>query len=111
VLLAIDAPSDGPSVFLPSKLVDYLMFRKMILGLTPLEGASADLLRRAGCIVAPPDDPAAVAAAFAGLLERAAAGSLGVDARFDAVAAEYDICRTTERLHHVLVRTFERRAA
>jgi glycosyltransferase involved in cell wall biosynthesis len=111
VLLSIDAPSDGASVFLPSKLVDYLMFRKPILGLTPLEGASADLLRGAGCPVAPPDDPAAIAAAVGRLMDRAASGALAVDARFDAVAAEYDIRRTTERLHQVLVRTFERRAA
>src|SRR5262249_33818388 len=38
VLLVVDAPSDGPSVFLPSKLVDYLAFRKPILGLTPADG-------------------------------------------------------------------------
>jgi glycosyltransferase involved in cell wall biosynthesis len=111
VLLSIDAPSDGPSVFLPSKLVDYLMFRKPILGLTPLEGASADLLRRAGCPVAPPDDPAAIAAAIAELMDRASTDALAVDAGFDAVAEEYDIRRTTERFHHVLAKTFERRAA
>jgi glycosyltransferase involved in cell wall biosynthesis len=108
VLLTIDAPSDGPAVFLPSKLVEYLLFRKPILGLTPAHGASADLLCRAGCPIAPPDDEAAIVSAVDDLLRRAAAGRLCVSEAFDAVAAEFDISRTTERLHQVLVQTFER---
>ena len=39
VLLVIDAPSRGPSPFLPSKLIDYLPLRKPILGVTPETGA------------------------------------------------------------------------
>ena len=44
MLLVIDAPADE-SLFLPSKLIDYLPARKPILGLTPARGASADLIR------------------------------------------------------------------
>src|SRR3546814_8955981 len=44
VLLLIDAPS-GNNVFLPSKLVDYLMMGKPVLGLTPPVGATATVLR------------------------------------------------------------------
>jgi len=110
LLLTIDAPSDGPAVFLPSKLVEYLIFRKPILGLTPECGASADLLRRAGCPIAPPDDEAAIAATVQGLLHRAAAGTLCVSEAFDSVAEEFDIRRTTGRLHQILVHAFERRA-
>jgi hypothetical protein len=48
-LLVVDAPSDGkPSVFLPSKLMDYFGSRKPVLGLTPEEGASARVLRDCG---------------------------------------------------------------
>ncbi len=56
ILLVIDAPSESPSVFLPSKLVDYLAFEKPILGITPLNGASADLITRLGCPVVDPLD-------------------------------------------------------
>jgi len=56
VLLSVDAPSQQPSVFLPSKLVEYLPMGKPILVITP-EGASADLVRltKTG-IVVPPDN-------------------------------------------------------
>src|SRR5207302_4685862 len=68
VLLVIDAPGEGPSPFLPSKLVDYLPLRKPILGVTPVEGASATLIRRTGGLVAAPDDAAGVRAALGDLL-------------------------------------------
>jgi hypothetical protein len=42
--LLIDAPSEKPSVFLPSKLVEYLYMRKPILALTP-EGTSRDIIK------------------------------------------------------------------
>jgi hypothetical protein len=105
VLLVIDAPSAEPSPFLPSKLVDYLMFRKPILGLTPVRGASADLLRRLGCAVAAPDDVPAIAEALRVLIQRATIG-LNVSPEFDRVAEAFDIRRTTERFHEILVRTF-----
>jgi glycosyltransferase involved in cell wall biosynthesis len=94
VLLVIDAPSDD-SLFLPSKLVDYLPLGKPILGLTPTCGASADLLRSLGHPVVPPDDEVAIASAIARLIDGKREGRLGVPARH-AVAALYDI-RTTAR--------------
>ena len=109
VLLVIDAPSDGPSVFLPSKLIDYLPFRKPILGVTPEDGASARLLHRLGCPVAPPDDIDAIAAALADLVRRWREGTLSVGAAFDGVAAEFDIRRTARVLHDVLIRAFDDR--
>ena len=105
-LLVIDAPSQGPSVFLPSKLIDYLSFRKPILGITPESGASARLLRRLGCPVAPPDDVAAIASALTGLVRQWRTGTLSVGETFDAVAAEFDISCTTQRLHDVMMRAF-----
>lgn len=110
-LLVIDAPSVGPSVFLPSKLVDYLPMRKPILGLTPAQGASATLLRRLGGVVAPPDDVEAIAAAIADLIRDWRAGVLRAGPAFDAVSREYDIRETTAALDAVLTRAFERRAS
>jgi glycosyltransferase involved in cell wall biosynthesis len=104
VLLIIDAPSDGASVFLPSKLVDYLPLRKPILGLTPPRGASANLLRRLQCPVVPPDDVNAIASAISDLLGRWRKGILTVDNSFDAVAAAFDIRNTSRLLSDVLAR-------
>jgi glycosyltransferase involved in cell wall biosynthesis len=101
-LLVIDAPSDGPGVFLPSKLIDYLPLRKPIAGITPSPGASASLLRRLGCRVAPPDDIDAIAAMLDALVAQWRAGTLQVSPAFDEVAAEFDIRSTTARLHDVL---------
>jgi glycosyltransferase involved in cell wall biosynthesis len=106
VLLVIDAPSDGPSVFLPSKLIDYLAVRKPILGLTPRSGASAGLLRRLGCAVAAPDDVPGIVSALEDLVRRWRAGALGVSDSFDRVAAEFDITRTARLLHDVLLGAF-----
>jgi glycosyltransferase involved in cell wall biosynthesis len=105
VLVVIDAPSTGPSVFLPSKLVDYLAFRKPILGLTPTGGASAKLLARLGFQAVPPDNVSAIAANLHVLLERWRAGALDVPASFDEVATEFDIRRTTAQLEAILDRT------
>jgi len=104
VLLIIDAPSDGTSVFLPSKLVDYLPLRKPILGLTPAQGASAKLLRRLRCPIVPPDDANAIASAISDLLRGWRDGTLAVDQSFDAIAAEYDIRNTSKLLSDVLAR-------
>ena len=106
VLLVVDAPGDGPSVFLPSKLIDYLPFRKPILGLTPETGASARLLRRLGCPVVRPDDVGGITSALAGLIERWRAGTLHVGESFDRVAAEFDIAHTARLLHQVLLGAF-----
>jgi len=107
VLLVIDAPSRGPSPFLPSKLIDYLPLRKPILGVTPETGATAQLLRRLGGVVAPPDDIAAIEQALVDLVGRWRSGTLGVGPAFDSVAAEFEISRTTARLHDVLIHAFD----
>jgi len=107
VLLVIDAPSEGPNVFLPSKLIEYLPLRKPIFGVTPLSGATAGLLRRLGCPVAPPDDVDAITSVLGGLIDCWRAGQLRVGESFDEVAAEYHIARTAARLDEVLVRAFD----
>lgn len=57
-LLIVDAPA-ARSVFLPSKLVDYLGAARPILGLTP-PGASANLISELGGWAADPSDAAAM---------------------------------------------------
>jgi len=103
-LLVIDAPTSIPSPYLPSKLIDYLPLRKMILGITPVEGASSRLLRRLGGLVAAPDDEAGIRVAIGDLLRRWRDGELEVGPGYARVAAEYDITRTTAALCGVLDR-------
>lgn len=100
VLLLLDAPSDV-NVFLPSKIVDYLMLDLPILGLTPEAGASAAILRKAGHVIVPPLDAAAIAAAVRGLLERHAAGQpLVITDR--SITNAFDIQRTTDAFEAAL---------
>lgn len=102
VLLSIDAPSDGASLFLPSKLVDYLALDRPILALTPREGAPADLIRELGYFAAPPDDVEAIARVVADLLHRHAAGTLSSSPSHAAVAGRFDIRETTRAFARVL---------
>jgi glycosyltransferase involved in cell wall biosynthesis len=55
LLLVIDAPAER-SVFLPSKIVDYLSLRRPILALTPQAGASARVLGDLGFPIVDPTD-------------------------------------------------------
>jgi glycosyltransferase involved in cell wall biosynthesis len=106
VLLIIDAPSSGSeggeSVFMPSKLVDYLMLRKPILGVTPARGATARVLGELGFPIAEPTDTAGIANAVRQLLRAHAAHELALPVGFDRVAEQYHIARTTAALSAVL---------
>jgi glycosyltransferase involved in cell wall biosynthesis len=103
VLVLIDAPA-GDSLFLPSKLIDYLPLGRPILGLTPPRGASADIIRRLGYPVVAPDDEGAIAAAIEALLDLKRTGLLAPSPVHDAVAAEYDITRTARAFAEILAR-------
>lgn len=66
-LLVIDAPAEV-SVFLPSKLIDYVGAARPILGLTP-PGAACDLIERLGGPTAHPSDVEAMGRAVESFLE------------------------------------------
>jgi glycosyltransferase involved in cell wall biosynthesis len=101
LLLVIDAA--GPnSLFLPSKLIDYLPLRRPILGLTPPAGPSADLIRELGYRVVPPDDVTAIAGALRELLKAHAAGRLVASLQHDSVTERFSVTRTTRRFADVL---------
>lgn len=97
VLLLIDAPAET-SVFLPSKLIDYLAYGRPVLGLTPARGASADVLRETGGTIVDPTDPEAVARAISDLIDRAAAGRLAPDEASRQATGRYHIDQTTRAL-------------
>lgn len=91
-LLVVDAPADV-SVFLPSKLIDYIGAGRPILGLTP-PGTAASLISELGGNVADPSDIDSMASAineFIVLLKRRRAensaanwGTSNVRQRFEA---------------------------
>lgn len=82
-LLLIDAPltETAQSVFLPSKLVDYLGSGKPVLGITPAAGTSARVLRETGNFVCDIHDERAIRS----MLERVASGTLRPAPRPEAV--------------------------
>jgi glycosyltransferase involved in cell wall biosynthesis len=100
ILVSIDAPA-AESVFLPSKIIDYLAFAKPILGLTPARGSAAALLTELGCPAAPPDDPDRIVEALCGLLEKVARGEKPHE-RFRRVAERYEIGAVAARFRGVL---------
>ena len=88
-LLVIDAPSKTESVFLPSKLVEYIGARRPVWGLTPA-GTAADLIAEwaggAHACAAPEDVEAIARMLTSGL---AALDSAGACAGPDAVAQRF----------------------
>jgi hypothetical protein len=69
LLLVIDAPAEH-SVFLPSKIVDYLALRRPILALTPPAGASARVLGGLGFPTVNPSDEEGILAMLREALRR-----------------------------------------
>ncbi|MFA4848778.1 MAG: glycosyltransferase [Methanoregula sp.] len=98
VLLVIDAPSKTPSVFLPLKLIEYIGFKKPILGITPLEGESASLIRSLrGCVVSPDDIPG-IEKAILFLYEKFKENSLSEFSYGDEEIEPYNAYTTSKRL-------------
>lgn len=102
LLVVIEAPG-ALSVFLPSKLIDYLGARVPVMGIVP-PGASADLIDRMGGIVADPRRPHEIAASLEAALalarrRRAAPAAPWGD---EAVRAEYAIARVARDFTRLL---------
>jgi glycosyltransferase involved in cell wall biosynthesis len=71
IVVVINAPSTGGDMALPTKLYEALALGRPVLALTREGSDTARLLKRLGqeAGLAPPDDPAAIAAAIERLLE------------------------------------------
>lgn len=70
-LLLVDAPlaTMSESVFLPSKLIDYLGSRRPVVAITPGSGATARVVRETGGLVCPIETPGSIDAMLTRLLE------------------------------------------
>jgi glycosyltransferase involved in cell wall biosynthesis len=103
LLLIIDAASKQGSMFLPSKIVDYFSAGHPVLGLTPLKGTSARVIREMNGVVADPDDVEAILAAITGLYESHRQGTLQSKHGYDkAMADSYSIGRVAEGFSSML---------
>ncbi len=103
LLLVIDAPAEL-SVFLPSKLVDYLGAGVPILGIVP-PGASAKLIGRLGGKVADPSNLREVASALACSIDICRArrtAPVAIPWGNESVRAEYRADRVAQHLHHIV---------
>ncbi|SBW10877.1 hypothetical protein KL86DPRO_70074 [uncultured delta proteobacterium] len=103
VLLVCDAPAQE-SVFLPSKLIDYLPLGIPILALTPANGSSADLLSEVGGICVDPLDVTAQVEVLRYLAARKTEGTLSSLVPDPDVAQKYSIKQTTRTLATMLER-------
>ncbi len=94
VVVVINAPSTGGDMALPTKLYEALALGRPVLALTRSGSDTARLLERLGqeAGLAPPDDPAAIAAAIERLLEAPpppAAPEALAEFDVDRIAARY----------------------
>lgn len=98
VLLLIDAPSKTPSIFLPLKLIEYIGFKKPILGITPVEGASASLIKRLGGIVIAPEDISGIEEGILTFYKKFKDSSLADYSYSDDDTKPYNVMNTTRIL-------------
>jgi glycosyltransferase involved in cell wall biosynthesis len=108
LLLVIDGPDDL-SVFLPSKLVEYLGSGTPIFGIVP-PGTSARLLERVGAQVADPREPAEVAKGLRQALRLVHSRRSATGRRTwgdDAVRAEFHVDKVRRDLLGILKQVME----
>jgi glycosyltransferase involved in cell wall biosynthesis len=103
VLITLDAASNGASVFLPSKLVDYLGLDRVILGITPEQGVSADLLRSLDMPIADPESAQEIAEEIRKLHSLWKTDNLKVGKEKSKIIDQYEIEATSNLLEETLL--------
>jgi hypothetical protein len=107
VLVVIDADFDN-SPFLPSKIFDYLLFDKPMLGLTPPGSATSRFLERLGYPSVGPNDVLAIKNMLLGLQEAWRRGELVATKAHRTMRGECDL-RTAGRTYVQLVKSLQKR--
>jgi hypothetical protein len=105
VLLTIDAPTDDPrmALFFPSKLLDYMVARRLLVALTPAGSPSERIVREQGGLACPPDRPEAIAAVLREVVDRGRDGRLWTTqaAPPEIYSASYAARELAMRLRHL----------
>jgi len=108
LLLVIDGPDDL-SVFLPSKLIDYLGAHVPVLGIVP-PGTSAKLLTRLNAPIADPRNPEQVATALSRALSEAIERRLSAHSQpwgNSAITSKYDVENVAAAFRQILHNTLQ----
>ena len=100
ILIISDAPTPSRSIFLTSKIVDYLGTQRPLFAITP-QGPTQDLIERVGGWSVDPADIAAIATTLANAISTVAAGQAASSA---AVRNEYRIDNIGRQFRAVLDR-------
>jgi hypothetical protein len=108
VLILVDSPVTDPNIFLRSALVDYLGAMRPLLGITPLRGPSADLIRKAGGLVAHPHDTEGIADAIRAYIQEYRANTLHRDrAPNRELRSAYEVTSVAQQFEAVIERSME----
>ena len=98
MLLLFDAPMPPPSIYLPSKLIDYLGAKRPLFAITP-EGASADLVRKIGGWNANPNKPSEVASQLSKALKIIERGEFKTN---DDIISQYAVQKIGPKLGQII---------
>ena len=106
VLLMIDTNMEN-SVFLPSKIADYLMLGKPIFALTPRNAASVDALKPLGHVCVDSNDPETIASHLVDMLKQ-----VGSKSQEEWLLANrvFDVAKTTDALEQAIDAAIKRKA-
>jgi glycosyltransferase involved in cell wall biosynthesis len=99
VLLLIEAASKRESIFLPSKLVDYIGIGKPIFAITPNRGPTARLIRNGGFFSADPLHPREIGEVLNVIWQRYQKGKLGEGG--SDIQAAYNATKASDRLERI----------
>lgn len=99
VLLLIEAASEEESIFLPSKLVDYVGIGKPIFAITPSKGPTARFIRDGGFFSADPLHPREIGDVLNAIWQRYQKRELGEGG--SDIQAAYSAIKASERLEKI----------
>jgi len=97
--LLIEAAAKKTSIFLPSKLADYIGLGKPILAITPNNGPTARVVRKAGLFAADPLYPHEVFEVLNVILHKYKKGELRVVK--SNIQTEYNAATTTKQVEEI----------
>jgi glycosyltransferase involved in cell wall biosynthesis len=90
-LIVIDGVIKMDSIFLPSKLIDYLGSGRPVLGITPKGGASDRVISKAGGLIADPEDVPGISEVLQRTMDLNSKGKLDSLCPSGEVLSEYSI--------------------
>ena len=108
VLLSLDSPSSGSIMLHPSKVAEYLCFKKPILAITPLDAGWVPVIRQLGGIVVSPEDIEGIEQAIMTLYQDYSQGNLSKYSYTDKDIEAYNAINAVGNLAQIFGETLER---